>query len=234
MTNISWKKIISILKIHFFQFCRVFFFFWQLTRFNLLVYDFKMHYYACDVFGKDRRSFWVASLCKLQPCFKTETLNTARPHRPILTRPLGKDDGRHRKTSGSSKHRLTQNKTKKKHLPVVPHKECQVCPQFPNVGNISTNICPADCDWKGGGGAVSSGSLIRHLIWDLCHWARPDHSRHLVDTVNQRVESKTPAEGEKKQEHRGEDPPTPPITSCVSTPTRHAQSRNTETADKKS
>lgn len=30
-----------------------------------------------------------------------------------------------------------------KHLPVAHCKECQVCPRFRNVGNDSTNICPA-------------------------------------------------------------------------------------------
>lgn len=31
----------------------------------------------------------------------------------------------------------------KHHLPVAPHKECQVCLWFRNVGNNPTNICPA-------------------------------------------------------------------------------------------
>lgn len=37
----------------------------------------------------------------------------------------------------------------KHHLPLVPHKECQVCLQFPNVGSISPNILSC-IFWRGG------------------------------------------------------------------------------------
>lgn len=132
--------------------------------------------------------------------FHKETLNTSYPHCLILTRPLGKDDRWHRKTSGGSKQRLT--KTQNTIFPLFPTRNVRYVPNsqiseiFEQIFVLQTMIGVVGV-W--GGGAVSPGSLVRRLIWNLCDWAWPDHSRHHVDTVNQRVGSKTPAEDEKKK-----------------------------------
>lgn len=86
----------------------------------------------------------------------------------------------------------------KHYLPVASHKECQVCSPFRNVGNNSTNICPAYFEDR------------RHPQ-DSYHMAKSEISVNLpprplktgeevtmcnafVDIVNSRVVSKTRAE----------------------------------------
>lgn len=117
----------------------------------------------------------------------------------------------------------------KHHLPVVPHKECQVCPQFPNVGNVSTNICPADSDWGGGSRAgifresyqapelepVSLGSA--RPLQTPCWHCQPASRKQNTSWGQEKTRASHPG---------GDQGPPSSITSCVSITTRNAQSLN--------
>lgn len=84
----------------------------------------------------------------------------------------------------------------KHYLPVASHKECQVCSPFRNVGNNSTNICPAYFEDRHPQHSyhTAKSEISVNLPPRPLKTGEVTMCNAFVDIVNSRVVSKTRAE----------------------------------------